>query len=69
MFIFMFEETVITFDEECTASQTQQTVVIYGPLFRNYLFDYHEIWQKLSRGLNFEVWKFSQKYKEFYLNL
>ena len=55
MFIFMFEETAITFGEECTASQTQQTVVIYGPLFRNYLFDYHETWQILSRGLNFEV--------------
>ena len=35
----MFEETATTFGEECTASQTQQTVVIYGPLFRNYLFD------------------------------
>ena len=67
MFIFMFE--AITFGEECTASQTQQTVVIHGPLFRNYLFDYYEIWQKSSRGLHFEVWKFSQKYKEFYLNL
>ena len=69
MFIFMFEETAITFGEECIASQTQQTVVIYVPLFRNYLFDYHETWRKLSRALNFEVWKFSQKYMEFYLNL
>ena len=67
MFIFMFDETAITFGEECTVPQ--QTVVIYGPLFRNYLFDYHETWQKMSRGLNFEDWKFSQKYKEFYLNL
>ena len=66
MFIFMFEETAITFGEECTVATA---VVIYGPLFRNYLFDYHEAWQKLSRGLNFEDWKFSQKYKEFYLNL
>ena len=27
MFIFMFEETAITFGEECTASQTQQTIL------------------------------------------
>ena len=38
-----------------TASQTQQTVEISGPLFRNYWLDYHESWQKLSTSVNFDV--------------
>ena len=37
------------------SSQTQRTVVIYGLVFRNYWLDYHETWQKWSRGVNFEV--------------
>ena len=37
------------------SSQTQRTVVIYGIMFRNYWLDYHETWQKWSRGVNFEV--------------
>ena len=50
-----------------TASRTQWTIGIYEPLFRNYWFDYHETWQKLSKGVNIEVWKFSQKsFAEFY---
>ena len=37
------------------ARQTQRTVGIYGPVFCNYWFDYHQTWQKWSRRINFVV--------------
>ena len=51
-----------------TASEIQHEVGIYGPLFQNHWIDFHETRQKLSRDVNFEVKKFSQKYEEFYQN-